>query len=146
MATPIFLCDLPLEIRSKLSPQEIEQISYAESLYWDNKPKTIYHLALNGVKTRNGGLVKGRSGMFLDNIPVALVGDEVIYEDGTTSKIISGAGFALMEGNLPVALVGSRLENGDEIIEALDKGVEIAIYKDEPLVDGFLVDNWVYEG
>ncbi len=138
MATPIFLCDLPLEIRSKLSPQEIEQISYAESLYWENKPHTEYYLALNGAKTRNAGLVRATSEIFVDGVNAALVGDEVIYEDGTTSKIFSGAGVVLMDGERSFALVGSRLENGDEIVEAISKGIILAHYHDEPRPENFL--------
>lgn len=137
MPTPTFLCDLPLDIRSKLSQQEIEQISYAESLYWSNKPRTEYYLALNGAKTRNGGLVRATSEISIDEIPAALVGDEVIYEDGTTSKIVSGAGFALMDGERSFALVGSRLENGDEIVEAISKGFILELYHDEPRPEHF---------
>lgn len=69
---------------------------------------------------------------------VAVVGDEVIYADGTTSKIISGSGTAGSIGGYPIAVVGSRLENGDEIVDSLQSGVEYRIYKNKPIPKGFL--------
>jgi len=40
---------------------------------------------------------------------------------------------------LPVGLVGSRLENGDEIIDSPNTSVAIRIYKDQPKPKNFLV-------
>ena len=50
MTSPIFFHELP-----------IEQTLKAEQLYYDNKPHTIYHLAVNGAKTKQGGLLKASS-------------------------------------------------------------------------------------
>jgi len=47
------------------------------------------------------------------------VGDTVTYPDGSEAVIIDGAGFGLVCDNKPAALVGSRLSNGDKIIETL---------------------------
>ena len=139
MTSPIFLQDLPIEQLEKLSKNDIQKISNAEKLYWDNKPHIIYYVAVHGAKTQNDGLVNVSStNTKIKGLSIARVGDEVIYADGTTSKIISGAGTACIVDGSPVALVGSRLENGDEIIESLNTTIAIRIYKDQPLPQNFL--------
>jgi uncharacterized Zn-binding protein involved in type VI secretion len=62
----------------------------------------------------------------------------VIYADGTTSKIISGAGNVCVVDGLPVALVGSHIENGDAIIESPNTSLVIRIFKDQPIPENFL--------
>ena len=78
----------------------------------------IFRMATQGSQTRDGGTVMQGS------LPVectlqdgrkvhgAKVGDRVEYPDGTQAQILTGAGKA----NSHMALVGSRLSNGDEII------------------------------
>ncbi|MDC4868649.1 PAAR domain-containing protein [Acinetobacter baumannii] len=139
MTTPIFLKDLPLEQLEKLSETDIQQISNAEQLYWNNKPHTIYHVAVHGAKSKNGGLVNASSNSSkIKGFSIARVGDEVIYADGTTSKIISGAGTACVIDGSSVALLGSRLENGDEIIDSPNTTIAIRSYKDQLLPKNFL--------
>lgn len=139
MTSPIFLQDLPIEQLEKLSKNDIQKISNAEKLYWDNKPHIIYYVAVHGAKTQNDGLVNVSStNTKIKGLSMARVGDEVIYADGTTSKIISGAGTACIVDGSPVALVGSRLENGDEIIESPNNTIAIRIYKDQALPQNFL--------
>lgn len=99
-----------------------------------------FFAATDGSKTKNGGLVRA---MINQNIKaqghlLAVVGDEVIYEDGTISKIISGAGEAGSIEGYDIALVGSRLENGDEIIESLQSVFEYRLYADRGIPQGFL--------
>ncbi|WP_047473109.1 PAAR domain-containing protein [Acinetobacter sp. ZOR0008] len=131
--------DLPIEQLEKLSKNDIQKISNAEKLYWDNKPHIIYYVAVHGAKTQNDGLVNVSStNTKIKGLSIARVGDEVIYADGTTSKIISGAGTACIVDGSPVALVGSRLENGDEIIESPNNTIAIRIYKDQALPQNFL--------
>jgi len=128
-----------LEQLEKLSENDIQQISSAEQLYWNNKPYTIYHVAVHGAKSQNGGLVNASSNSSkIKGLSIARVGDEVIYADGTTSKIISGADIACVVEGSPVALVGSRLENGDVIIDSPNTTIAIRIYKDQPLLQNFL--------
>lgn len=139
MTSPIFLQDLPIEQLEKLSKNDIQKISNAEKLYWNNKPHIIYYVAVHGAKTQNDGLVNASTtNMKIKGLSIARVGDEVIYADGTASKIISGAGTACIVDGSPVALVGSRLENGDEIIESPNTTIAIRIYKDQPLPENFL--------
>lgn len=139
MTSPIFLHELPIEQIKKMSEEDIEQMMKAEQLYYNHKPHTIYHLAVNGAKTKNGGLVKASSDVWkIKGLSIGRVGDDVIYADGTTSKIISGAGEVCIVEGASVALVGSRLENGDEIIESPNTAVTIRIFKDQPIPKNFL--------
>ncbi|ELW76967.1 TPA: PAAR domain-containing protein [Acinetobacter nosocomialis] len=139
MTSPIFIQDLPIEQLEKLSENDIQRISNAEKLYWNNKPHAIYYVAVHGAKTQNDGLVNSSStNTEIKGLSIARVGDDVIYADGTTSKIISGAGTACIVDGAPVALVGSRLENGDEIIESPNNTIAIRIYKDQPKPKNFL--------
>lgn len=142
MMSPIFLHELPIEQLEQMSQEEIEQTIKAEQLYFQHRPKTIYYLAINGAKTKNDGLVKASAKEHrIGGLAIACVGDEVIYADGTTSKIISGAGTACLIDGLSVALVGSRLENGDEIIDSPNKAVAINIFKGDKAPQVFLVSE-----
>lgn len=97
---------------------------------------------MHGAKTQNDGLVNASStNTKIKGLSIARVGDEVIYADSTTSKIIAGAGTACIVDGSPVALVGSRLENGDEIIESPNTTIAIRIYKDQPLPQNFLIHD-----
>lgn len=139
MSSPVFLHELPIKQLRNMSAEDIEQTIKAEQLYVQNKPKFIYHLAVNGVKSKNGGLVEASSkDCKVNGLSIALVGDEVIYTDGTISKIVSGAGNACTVEGYSVALVGSRLENGDEIVESPNTSVAINIFKDQPRPSNFL--------
>lgn len=139
MITQKFLNELPLEQIQKLSKEDVAQTIEAEQLYYQHKPHTIYYLAVNGAKTRNGGLVRAaNNNCKIGGIAIACVGDEAIYTDGTTSKIISGAGQACNINGESAALVGSRLENGDEIIDTPESLFAVRIYKDQPIPEGFL--------
>ena len=142
MTSPIFLHELPIEQLEKMSQEEIEQTIKAEQLYFQHRPKTLYYFAVNGAKTKNNGLVKASATQHtIDGLAIARVGDVVSYADGTTSKIISGAGTACIVDGLSVALVGSRLENGDEIIDSPNNAVAINIFKGDKAPQGFLVSE-----
>ncbi|WP_339478436.1 hypothetical protein [Pseudomonas sp. RL_5y_Pfl2_73] len=80
-------------------------------------PLGIYRLAAEGSQTRDGGTIQQASSPFefkMDGrtLRAAQKGDHVAYADGSTARIVTGAG----ESNSDVALVDSRLSNGDEII------------------------------
>ena len=61
-------------------------------------------------------------------------GDEVLYADGSTAQIITGAG----QVNNDVALVGSLLSNGDEIINTPQDGLVFVAREGESMVKDFL--------
>ena len=139
MTSPTFLHELPEEQLKKLSQDDIQKIHQAEQLYWNHKPYTKFYAAFNGAKTRDGGLIRASTDTYkVKGISLALVGDEAIYADGSTAKIISGAGCAITVHGRSAALVGSPLENGDEIIENPSTVVTIRIFKDQPIPKNFL--------
>lgn len=113
-----------------------KQQDYLES----HPPIAIYRLATEGSRTRDGGVIKSASTgqtIGLDNgqmVRVAQKGDSVVYADGSTAKIVTGAG----ESNSNVALVGSRLCNGDEIINTPQRRVQMLARKGVPMAEDFL--------
>ncbi|APV37731.1 PAAR domain-containing protein [Acinetobacter soli] len=147
MASPIFLHELPIEQLQQMSQEDIEQTLKAERLYFQHRPKTMYYLAVNGSKTKQGGLVKASATQGkIGGLSIARIGDEVIYADGTVAKIVSGAGKVCIVEGLSAALVGSQLDNGDEIEDSPNCTVAINIFKGEPLPDGFLIPEGVDHG
>lgn len=147
MTKPKFLHELPIEQLKQMSQEDIKQIIKAEQLYFRHRPKKIYYLAVNGAKTKNGGLVKVSAlESRIGGMPIALVGDDVIYADGTTSKIISGAGKGCLINGQSVALVGSSLENGDEIVDSPNISVAINIFIGDKTPEGFLCQEGVNHG
>ncbi|WP_421721596.1 PAAR domain-containing protein [Acinetobacter guerrae] len=82
----------------------------------------------------------------IGSLSIARVGDDVIYTDGTIAKIILGAGRVCMVDGIAAALVGSHLDNGDEIIDSPNHTVAIHIFKGEKLPEGFLATKGVNHG
>ncbi|BBP56942.1 hypothetical protein [Pseudomonas sp. St316] len=103
-------------------------------------PIAIYRVATEGSQTRNGATIQQVSSSLtftLDNglkVRAAQKGDEVVYADGSTARIVTAAGAA----NSNIALVGSRLSNGDEIINTLQRRFLIIVRKGVPMADDFL--------
>ncbi|MEX6665653.1 hypothetical protein [Pseudomonas sp. W2-17] len=103
-------------------------------------PIGIYRLATEGSQTRNGGIVQETQSTItctLENgeqVRVAHKGDCVRYPDGSTAHIITGAGHS----NSHIALVGSRLCNGDDIINTPQPHVLFVARQGVPLADDFL--------
>ncbi|WP_223549391.1 hypothetical protein [Pseudomonas sp. A-B-19] len=96
-----------------------------QQAYIDTHPAiAIFRCATEGSHTRNGGVIQQGTGPLefkLENgrsVRVARKGDYVLYADGSTAQIITGAGL----DNNDVALVGSVLSNGDEIINTPQGG------------------------
>ncbi|WP_230975233.1 PAAR domain-containing protein [Burkholderia stagnalis] len=101
---------LCVAILSHLSRREIRM---------SNEQKSPTHLfATIGALTQRGGRVtKASSKLTVVGLAVARVGDIVTYEDGSEAVITDGAGRYAIGGDKPLALVGSRLSNGDHIVE-----------------------------
>ena len=91
-----------------------ESQAYAKA----HPPIAIYRVATEGSQTRNGGVIQQATAPLvftLDNgqqVRAAQKGDYVVYDDGHKAQIATASG----EGYSHVALVGSYLSNGDEII------------------------------
>ena len=61
-------------------------------------------------------------------------GDYVVYTDGRTAQIVTTSG----ESNNHVALIGSRLSNGDEIINTPQAGVLFIAREGVQMAEDFL--------
>ncbi|CAM2173725.1 PAAR repeat-containing protein [Paraburkholderia sacchari] len=101
-----------------------------------------YALATIGARTERGGCVTSGSRFRIGGLAVACVGDVVTYEDGSQAVIVDGAGIAMVYGGAPVALVGSRLSNGDRIVSTIwsKRGIFIA---DGEGIEGLFDPEWV---
>jgi len=83
-----------------------------------------------GALTERGGRVtEATSGLTVAGLVVARVGDVVTYEDGSEAVIVDGAGEYAICSDKPFALVGSRLSNGDRIVETLQRlsGIHVPV-------------------
>jgi hypothetical protein len=65
---------------------------------------------------------------------IAVVGEVVTNDDGSQARIVDGAGFGAMWSDKPIALLGSRLDNGDRIISTpqSDYGIKAQIGETVP--------------
>ncbi|RQT12190.1 PAAR domain-containing protein [Burkholderia contaminans] len=90
--------------------------------------ETTYLFATIGARTERGGQVtRVSSAATFDDLGIASVGDIVTYDDGTEAVIVDGAGLAATLDDKPIALVGSRLSNGDCIVKAAQTAFGIAV-------------------
>ncbi|UXU90274.1 PAAR domain-containing protein [Burkholderia sp. S-53] len=101
----------------------------------EQEAKALTHLfATIGSRTERGGWVAEVAGkMKYRGLTLARVGDIVHYDDGSEAVVVDGAGFAATSEDKPIALVGSRLSNGDVITQTLQDGVGIRVADDEPI-------------
>ena len=103
-------------------------------------PIAIYRVATEGSQTRNGGVIQqGSAPMQIkqDNgqlVRAARKGDWVVYPDGTKAQIMTCGG----KGNSHIALVGSVLSNGDQIINTPQAGFLLFARKGVPMAEDFL--------
>lgn len=139
MSKPTLLKDLPIEQLKVLTETEILTAIEKEKIYFDSLPQKRYPIALDGAKTKKGGTVKAPFDLVkVKGLNIALVGDDVVYEDGTTAKIISGSGSAMRVIGKGIALVGSHISNDDEIISTPNEVMQIRIFDGEPKPKNFL--------
>ncbi|MOA17554.1 hypothetical protein D3C78_1378180 [compost metagenome] len=126
-----FSNELTPEVLAKLSPSVTSVTA-------------IYRLATQGSRTRDGGVIRqATSPMTItlsggQAVGVAQTGDWVEYPDGSQAQIITGAGEHSRLGEHSVALVGSVLSNGDEIIDTLQDCALIVQQAGESMADDFL--------
>lgn len=105
---------------------------------------TIYRHATEGTLTQNGGTLRNTSARSCiqdddgTERRFGLVGDEVIYPDGETAKIISGTGERSKSNGRSLALVGSLLDNGDIIVSTPQGARMLVEYDDMRFGDDFL--------
>ena len=113
-----------------------QQQAYAKA----HPPLAIYRVAAEGSQTRNGGVIQQATApleFILDNgqqVRAAQKGDYVVYADGSTVQIVTASG----EGNSHIALVGSYLSNGDEIINTPQSGYLLIAREGVLMAEDFL--------
>lgn len=101
--------------------------------------KYMFRIATVGSLTRNGGVLQKASGKStVGGFQVARVGDKVVYADGSEATIISGAGKARVMQGASAALVGSMLDNGDEIISTPQSSSRLVFREGATFPKGFL--------
>ena len=145
VVSPEFLCrlnDSPFteELLAGFDDEALAIVRQGQA-YMDAHPaRAIYRFATEGSQTRDGGVVQeatssleftlesGRS------VCAAQKGDYALYADGRTAQIVTGAG----QGHRDVALVGSRLCNGDEVINTLQGGCLLVRREGVAMDDDFL--------
>lgn len=129
------LAELPEDVRAVLLERDAQKAVHPAG--------GIYRIATEGSRSREGGVVVGATSSMSFRIegasPVtflkaARVGDRVTYPDGRSAQIVTGAG----DHNGNLALVGSRLSNGDEIIDTLFSGICIVAREGKPMHEDFL--------
>jgi len=113
-----------------------QQQAYLEA----HPPIGICRWATTGSQTRDGGVIRQATlplKVILacgQDVYFAQVGDCVVYSDGSTAQIMTGAG----RGNSSVALVGSLLSNGDQIINTPQEAVLCVLRDGVPMPEDFL--------
>lgn len=133
----------PFTVEQLAKMDEKAQTLIAERNAWNlaHPVTAAYLIATEGSLTRDGGTVfceySGQQIELEDGtlVNVALIGDEVRYPDGTTAKISTGVGNT---SHKSVALVGSSLDNGDEIISSPQGNVRRVVRAGESLLVNFL--------
>ncbi len=142
--TPEFIRNYQLT-RAKQILELPEDMRAAQQEQLSRNIIAIYRHACEGALTRDGGVLQesptSQSNMRLsDGIwrRNGLVGDEVVYPDGKTAKIISGTGKYVRHNGKSMALVGSHLDNGDVIISTPQNARLLLEYEDSPFGHDFL--------
>ncbi len=92
-----------------------------------------------------GEIITASTGIEIDDLRIACVGDRVRYPDGTESEIVSGAGFAMSYKGLPIAIVGSATDNGDVVISSLQNLAQVVEYADGDGIPGLLQQGYRVE-
>lgn len=109
---------------STFHPSAAELVRKNQSELLSRPVTGIRRLATEGSQTRLGGKIsRGSSELTLtlksgEKVSAAVIGDQVEYPDGRIAHIATGAGKSYSD----LALVGSRLDNGDEIINTPQDG------------------------
>lgn len=123
------LCDN----KTRKEPEEINEHHLSRPL------AHIFRFAVIGSLTRRGGVIRHASGgATTGGLQVARVGDKVVYADGSEATIISGAGKSRIMQGASAALVGSMLDNGDEIISTPQSCSKLVFPEGREPPEGFL--------
>lgn len=129
---------------STFDPADAKKIREHQSDLLSQPVIGIRRMASEGSQSRLGGqVIKGTAGVKItlddgNKVTIAAKGDPVQYPDGSIAFIVTGAGKA----NSDIALVGSRLDNGDEIINTPQGVALLAIRAGQHWADDFLPEEF----
>lgn len=132
------------EKKARMPDGARQTVEEQEAFLREHPVVAIYRIAVDGSLTQRGGVVSAAwngSEIALEDghkVNVALEGDEVVYPDGTTARIVTGSGSKFQKGGKSIALVGSRLSNGDVIISTPQAGCTLNELKGLPMDADFL--------
>ena len=123
-------------------------VAAQEAFRREHPVAAIYRIAVAGSLTRRGGVAdefnadpeKGYKIRLSDGqwVSVLTEGCSVTYPDDSAARIISGAGSLHTYEERGVALVGSQLDNGDEIISTPQGSGFLVTQQGVPLPEDFL--------
>lgn len=131
---------------------EARDLIEAQKAFCHAHPVTaIYRLAVAGCQTRRGGVgdefnsnpEEGYKVRLSNGVMASVLteGCAVTYLDGSTARIVSSAGSAQRYKKRGVALVGSLLDNGDEIISTPQSAGMIVRREGVAMADDFLTGH-----
>ncbi len=131
---------------SQMNENSITEIKAQEEWVRQHPVDAIWRFATEGAKSRLGGVIVDASSLAAfrlqdgSEVRKAIIGDCVVYPNGRRARIISGAGDAASNGNgVSFALVGSVLDNGDEIVST-PQSIAMLVSRDGvAMPDNFLV-------
>ncbi|MGX5100986.1 PAAR domain-containing protein [Enterobacter cloacae] len=132
------------EKKAGMSEGARQTVEEQEAFLLEHPVVAIYRIAVDGAQTQRGGVVRAAwngSEIALESgqkVNVALEGDEVVYPDGTTARIVTSSGSKFQKGGNSIALVGSRLSHGDVIISTPQAGCTLNELKVLPMDADFL--------
>ncbi|WP_339468781.1 hypothetical protein [Pseudomonas sp. EL_65y_Pfl1_R83] len=125
---------------AEFNEHALEVISQRQFYLKTHPAVAVYRVAAVGSQTRNGGTIKQTTSAMTfkltngERVRAAHKGDYVEYVDGSQAHILTGAG----ESNSNIALVGSLLSNGDEIINTPQGSVILIAREGVQLAEDFL--------
>ncbi|MDU6409344.1 MAG: hypothetical protein E6560_00010 [Yersiniaceae bacterium] len=134
--------------RAEMNDDACALVDAQEAFRREHPVTAIYRLAVAGSVTRRGGVADEFNAdpqqgykIRLDDgqwVSVLTEGCSVTYPDGSTARIVSSAGSLHMFKDRGVALVGSRLDNGDEIISTPQGSHYLIAQAGVPMPEDFL--------
>ncbi|MGN6653443.1 PAAR domain-containing protein [Trinickia sp.] len=85
-----------------------------------SEPKHLF-ATIGALSELGGRITKATGGLAVAGLTAARVSDVVTYEDGSEAAITDDAGEYAVDNDKPIALVGSRLSNGDIITDSPER-------------------------
>lgn len=144
LATSLAHPPFSAEKKAAMSEGARQIVEEQEAFMREHPVVAIYRIAVDGALIQRGGVVRAAwngAEIELDGgqkVNIALEGDEAVYPDGTTARIVTGSGSKFQKSGQSIALVGSRLSNGDVIISTPQAGCTLNELKGLPMDADFL--------